>query len=624
MPSQAFVQVVADTDGVQRQMERELSQIIAAVERSLDPVKIKVELDDRSVTTALQDLEARLTIRHPEVTVDVNFGDLDRAGLNASLARIQSTIGDLNVNAQLQFNELQVITALARMQHFLNARHLTVHADVDIDRNQLARLLAAAGSSAGSVGGAAAGEGFAASLLNAPAIAGIGLALGPILIASLGSIASLGIGAIVAGIAFQGFGDAVAAIISGDQDKIAEAMKGLAPSAQDVASEFGVVLLPVLRDIQDSIQQAFFLPLIGSGTDLAAALEKLEPSLVLVADAMGKFVAKLIEILTQDDNIKLFNEILTNAADIITRLAPYIGTLLVGSLQALNFILSITVDSFHVFKDVVTSQVSGLLVLKDAAIGFAQALASFAANIASSLTGAKGSFGSFGTTVREKLQGARDLVAAFPGWVRSGLSSLQSTLTGIAINALSSFRTAVVSRLQGVLDYIRSIPSRARAALGNLAGTLRGSGQSLIQGFIDGIRSKIGQIAAVARDAVNAARKYFPFSPAKEGPFSGRGYTTYSGAALIDGFVSGIKSGQSQLQAAMNDTLSMNTGGGLATAAAGASGRDMSAGLVPQSFTSSPNITLIIGNEAIEGAVETVVEGSNARRDRQLVQGVRR
>ena len=41
-------------------------------------------------------------------------------------------------------------------------------------------------------------------------------------------------------------------------------------------------------------------------------------------------------------------------------------------------------------------------------------------------------------------------------------------------------------------------------------------------------------------------RSFFPFSPAKRGPFSGHGYTTYSGKALMGDFARSI-SGASSL-----------------------------------------------------------------------------
>lgn len=626
MPSQAFVQVVADTSGVAAQMEREMSQIISAVERSLDPIKVKaeLELDDLSLNRTLRDIEQRLNLAAPEVQVRVSLGDLDRNGLNRQIRDIQAFLPEISVNARMEINRVQVITELARMQAFLNARHLTIHADLDIDRDTITRLLAGA-TTAATTAGASAGAGFSSGFLSAPTITGLGLLLGPVILGAVGTVAAFGIGAAVAGIAFHGFGDAVAAIISGDQDKIAEAMKGLAPSAQDVAAEFGVTLLPVVQDIQDKVQQAFFEPLIGASTDLGNALEKLEPGLVLVADAMGKFIAKLIEMLTSDDNIKLFNQILEDSARIITEVAPYIGEILVGALQLLGFILHNTIDAFRTFKTTIMAPVDGIITLAGGITDLVATIARFVLDVKNHLFNAKTSFADFRTNVSQRIQDARTAVSNFPGYVRQGLSNLGSTLSSIALSAMNRFTGAIRDKVVSALQTLRELPGRARSALGGLGGTLRSSGQSLIQGFIDGIRSKIGEIASAARSAVQAARDFFPFSPAKEGPFSGRGYTSYSGAALIDGFVSGIQSQQSRLQAAMADTLSVGGAGGATPAAAGQTGQNLASGLVPQSsFTSNPNITLIIGSEAIEGAVETVVEGANARRDRQLVQGVRR
>lgn len=85
-------------------------------------------------------------------------------------------------------------------------------------------------------------------------------------------------------------------------------------------------------------------------------------------------------------------------------------------------------------------------------------------------------------------------------------------------------------------------PRQSTGALGGLGGLLVGSGQALVQGFISGITSMIGAVAAAAHRVVQAARDFFPFSPAKKGPFSGHGYTVYSGKALAKDFAAGIDS----------------------------------------------------------------------------------
>src|SRR5699024_10503556 len=93
-----------------------------------------------------------------------------------------------------------------------------------------------------------------------------------------------------------------------------------------------------------------------------------------------------------------------------------------------------------------------------------------------------------------------------------------------------------------LLNYVRGLPARIVQTLGNLGSRLRGSGRSLIQGFINGIKSMFGNVSNAARNIVNKVRDFFPFSPAKEGPFSGRGYTTYSGKALVGDFAGAMES----------------------------------------------------------------------------------
>jgi hypothetical protein len=111
---------------------------------------------------------------------------------------------------------------------------------------------------------------------------------------------------------------------------------------------------------------------------------------------------------------------------------------------------------------------------------------------------------------------------------------------------------ATREKISDALGWIRGLPGRARSALGDLGGVLAAAGRSLIRGFIDGIKSMVGSVRDAASDVVGAARDFFPFSPAKKGPFSGTGYTTHSGRALMKGFMEGIQSQLPALQSTFN------------------------------------------------------------------------
>lgn len=146
-------------------------------------------------------------------------------------------------------------------------------------------------------------------------------------------------------------------------------------------------------------------------------------------------------------------------------------------------------------------------------------------------------------------------VRGLPSRAVTALNPLGGRLSGVSSAAWQRFRTAAGTRVSSFLGWARGIPGQARSALGNLGSYLYNSGASLIQGFINGIRAKIGQVRNAAASVVSAARDYFPFSPAKKGPFSGRGYTLYSGRALIDAFGKGIADQAPSVQKRMHRLL---------------------------------------------------------------------
>lgn len=131
------------------------------------------------------------------------------------------------------------------------------------------------------------------------------------------------------------------------------------------------------------------------------------------------------------------------------------------------------------------------------------------------------------------------------------------------------------------------------------------------------------------KSIVSRVRNLLPFSPAKEGPFSGHGYTTYSGAALMQGLLQGIEKAAPSVQTGMAKVLNS-----LPTFDAGnmalAGGMDTRA-TVRNGFTNAPNITadttanvtVMIGNRVVDQHVEAIVSKNNQARDRRTAQGLR-
>jgi hypothetical protein len=133
----------------------------------------------------------------------------------------------------------------------------------------------------------------------------------------------------------------------------------------------------------------------------------------------------------------------------------------------------------------------------------------------------------------------------------SGLTSIASAIwDSVKAEVVAKFEEMVASVVQGgaeIVSEVSSWPGKFVSALGDLGSLLVASGRALIQGFIDGIKSMIGAVADAASAVVGAARSFFPNSPAKEGPFSGKGWVLYSGEAVGEGFAQGITNNEGKV-----------------------------------------------------------------------------
>jgi hypothetical protein len=107
-------------------------------------------------------------------------------------------------------------------------------------------------------------------------------------------------------VAFQGFGEAISAITSGDPEDIADALSKLTPSARGVAREFQR-LLPLFRQLKQVAQEGFFSPLTGKLTEL---FKQLGPTLVQgfadLANTAGRFTGRLLTLFSSESGKRFF------------------------------------------------------------------------------------------------------------------------------------------------------------------------------------------------------------------------------------------------------------------------------------------------------------------------------
>lgn len=153
----------------------------------------------------------------------------------------------------------------------------------------------------------------------------------------------------------------------------------------------------------------------------------------------------------------------------------------------------------------------------------------------------------FKVDVPEGIKKMQEWFANLPGNIANWLSSARQKVADFANNVKQKALDAGRGFLQGVSDgmnsaveFVKGIPQRVLNALGNLGGLLVESGKSMLRGLADGIRQGVSGAIDAVKKGLKDIRSFFPFSPAKRGPFSGHGWVLYSGISIAEALGEGF------------------------------------------------------------------------------------
>lgn len=293
----------------------------------------------------------------------------------------------------------------------------------------------------------------------------------------------------------------------------------------------------------------------GFKEGVIAAWNWIKESTTKVFDAVVQFIGDSI------DNIAtFFTETLPNAVQtvidwlsnnwplVLSIITGPIGAIVIAVITHWDEIKSKTVEIFNnvldwikktwnklktwlgdKVKDIATTVVKGFLSLKKRAIQ---------------------KVNQFRNGIRDKFLSVVRFIKSVPDDIVRPVVRGFNRMKDRATSAVVRFKAAIKNKFFDVVWTVKRLPGKIVSALGNLGSRLRYSGRALIRGFINGIKSMFGAVGNAARSVVRKVRDFFPFSPAKEGPFSGTGYTTYSGKALVGDFAQSIVSKTSDVRKA--------------------------------------------------------------------------
>lgn len=135
------------------------------------------------------------------------------------------------------------------------------------------------------------------------------------------------------------------------------------------------------------------------------------------------------------------------------------------------------------------------------------------------------------------------LVQNIPRIITAGIQILVGLVTGI-VQAIPQIAGAIGQVGSSILSAVAGFPSM-----------LFESGKKIISGLIDGIKSMFSAAKNAVSGLLSGIRNLLPFSPAKEGPFSGHGWTLYSGMSIAESLADGMQRRGHLFKEAVRDTV---------------------------------------------------------------------
>lgn len=396
------------------------------------------------------------------------------------------------------------------------------------------------------------------------ALADIGSALSPIISALGGALAQLA--PHIANIA-TALGPGLASAVKALGPALAALGPGLTVVAEQLAKAFAspelqAGLLTLGRGIGDLLTAAApLLPVIaqlagilaqvlgGALSNLGAALgpvivalgNALEPALRSVSDALTLMIPLMAPI------YRAFGEI---GAALITELLP----------PVLNLIPAVLNGLIPAFAELARQVQPMIPLLTQLAVKFIQDVLPAILPILPELTKLALEFTKLGLVVAKVVadlapaiergiavfQRMYDILighSIIPDMV-NGIRDWVGRLPGIFTEWFGRAKDAAIGKFNELVGAVSQIPGRIVSALGNVGNLLFNSGQSIIQGLINGLYSMLQNAYNAAADILGQIRNLFPFSPAKEGPFSGKGWTLFSGQSMAAGLAAGLAKGE--------------------------------------------------------------------------------
>lgn len=269
------------------------------------------------------------------------------------------------------------------------------------------------------------------------------------------------------------------------------------------------------------------------------------PVIERVAEGVAQAAPTLIPVLIQ------------SAANVIQTLADNLPTILQALLLALISVLPQLVEtSIQLFMGILQALVEVAPQIVDGLVVLLETLIDKLPEYLPQLLAVSMEF--FQAIALALLQKAPEILAL----LGRSLIDMVGNVSGRAGDMFRAGLDFIGGLLSGVGDKISELPSiiwnglqSAVSSIFDFGGSMWDAGYNIISSLANGIVDGFNQAISAVASGMSAIRSYLPFSPAKKGPFSGKGWTLYSGISMMTGLAEGIRKNAGTAVSAMRDAM---------------------------------------------------------------------
>lgn len=323
--------------------------------------------------------------------------------------------------------------------------------------------------------------------------------------------------------------------------------RALMPVANQIQGQF----MPALQSLGDTVSglSSYFQPLVAQlSTSFAPALAQVSSALVSLGTAVIPVIQSAIQTLAPiiaqiaQVIVSIVSQIMTMLAPAITNIANIIQTALPNIQMLFNIFGTTVMGVINAVFPFIQTVITAVMNVINAVISTVLAL--IQGNWSDVWTGIQSVASAIWNGIGSIISAAINAVSGIISSVLSGISGIWngmwSSISSFFGSIWSGIQSAAQSGINGVLNTISGIKDSILGFFSGAGSWLADAGRSIVNGLAEGIKGAVGAATGAISSVLDAVSSFLPHSPAKTGPFSGRGWTLYSGQAITSALAEGI------------------------------------------------------------------------------------